>query len=76
MFKQDPGVDTSLCLSPSRTTRVGSKSTYKYPKRDPNWGYDAYKSLNYLLTKSPDPPRNLLRSTSVLPTERKTSPRC
>ena len=48
MFKQDPGVDTSLCLSPSRTTRVGSKSTYKYPKRDPNWGYDAYKSLNYL----------------------------
>ena len=24
--------------------KVGNKQTYKYPKRDPNWGYGTYKS--------------------------------
>ena len=25
-------------------------------KREPNWGYDTYKSFTELLIKSPDPP--------------------
>ena len=30
--------------------------SYKYPKRDPDWGYGTYNSMKQLLSNSPDAP--------------------